>query len=241
MRNMKARGLIAALAVVLAILGITSLVIWTNGARDRAFSGTETVTVWQVTKDVPSGTEASAIGGSIEQVSLPRAGVPATAVTSLDALKGKVATSSLVPGEVLVSGRFGSTKDAAELPVPKGLQEVTVELASTRVLGGALQRGDRVGVVASYVRTDGDGGSTNFATNRALVLSVTSIAGAGQTSGPGNDQAALGGNIQVRLALASLDVEKVVNAAEFGKVWLSRQGKLAEVDRQRIELEDVVK
>jgi len=241
MRNVKTRAVIAILAVALAIGGIASLVAWTNGARDRAFSGAETVTVWQVTKDVPSGTGASAIGDSIEEVRLPRAGVPTTAVTTLESLRGKVTTSSLVPGEVLVSGRFGSTKDAAELPVPKGLQEVTVELASTRVLGGVLQRGDRVGVVASYTR-EGGGGSTNFVTNKALVLAVTSMAGAsGQGGTAGSDPAVIGGNLQVRLALDSLNVEKVVNASEFGKVWLARQDKDAKVDRQQIELEDVLK
>jgi pilus assembly protein CpaB len=238
MRNMKLRVLVAVLAVVLAVLGIGSLVAWTNGARDRAFSGTETVTVWQVTKDVAAGTDADAIGDAVEQVRLPRLGVPASAVTSLDTLKGKVSTASLVPGEVLVTGRFGSTKDAQAIPVPKGLQEVTVELASTRVLGGILQRGDRVGVVASFTRQEG-GGVTNFATNRSLVLAVTSMTAPGQ-GGPGNEPAT-GGNLQVRLALPSLEVEKVVNASEFGKIWLSRQGKGAEVDRQLIELEDVVK
>ena len=56
MRNK--RALVAILAVVLAILGIASLVVWTNDARDRAFSGTETIAVWQVTKNVPAGAEA---------------------------------------------------------------------------------------------------------------------------------------------------------------------------------------
>jgi pilus assembly protein CpaB len=230
---MNMRALVGVLAVVLAILGIASLVVWTNGARQRAFSGTETVTVWQVVKDVPSGTEGDALGDSVDQVSLPRAGVPASAVTSLSSLHGKVTTASLVPGEILVSGRFGATKDAQEIPVPKGLQEVTLELASSRVLGGVLGRGDRVGVLTSYPNVN----KTNFAANRALVLAVSSLAGDGQpsTQAPGT------GGIQVRLALSSTAVEKVVNASEFGKVWLSRQGKDAEVGRQVIGTEDVLK
>lgn len=235
MRNNRTRVLVAVLAVVLAMLGIASLVVWTNNARDRAFSGTETITVWQVVKDVPVGAEAGSIRGSVEEVRLPRASVPASAVTSLSSIQGKVTTASLVPGEVLVSGRFGGVKDLEEVPVPKGLQEVTVELASTRVLGGALKRGDRVGVLTSYQTTN----QTNFAANRALVLATSSSAAPG--GGPANDQAAVGGTLQVRLALSSSAVEKVVNASEFGKVWLSRQGKDAEVARQLIGPEDVLK
>jgi pilus assembly protein CpaB len=217
--------------------------VWTNNARERAFSGTETVTVWQVTKDVPAGTEADAIGDSVEQVKLPRASVPSTALTSLETVQGEVTTASLVPGEVLVSGRFGSTKDAQEVSVPKGLQEVTLELASTRVLGGTLKRGDRVGILASYGVQNEEGrsdGHTNFAANRALVVAVTSMTGTAQATGQGGDQTPVGGNLQVRLALPSVGVEKVINAAEFGKVWLSRQGADAEVDRQRIGWEDVL-
>lgn len=231
MRNMNKRVLVAVLAVILAGLGIASLVVWTNGARDRAFSGTETVTVWQVTQDVEAGTEADALGGSIEEVRLPRAGVPATAVTSLGQVQGKVTTASLVPGEVLVTGRFGSEKDLEEVPVPDGLQEVTIELASARVLGGSLKRGDHVGVVASYE------GQTNFAVNRALVLATTSTSGTTQDE----EQAVIGGAVQVRLALPFAAVEKVVHASEFGKVWLSRQSKEADVGRQIVTIEDVVK
>lgn len=237
MRNK--RALVAALAVVLAILGIASLVVWTNNARDRAFSGTETITVWQVTKDVPAGAAAESLDGSVDQVSLPKASIPATAVTSMSQVQGKITTANLVPGEILVSGRFGSTKDLQESPVPKGLQEVTLELASTRVLGGVLKRGDHVGVVASYGRPDSDGW-TNFAANRALVLAATSLAG-GQDSSASAGQTLVSGNIQVRLALAFADVEKVVNAAEFGKVWITRQGKDAKVGRELITIEDVVK
>jgi hypothetical protein len=44
----------------------------------------------------------------------------------------------------------------------------------------------------------------------------------------------------VRLALESENVEKVVNAAEFGKVWLSRQNDGAKTGRAVIDPGDVV-
>jgi hypothetical protein len=103
-----------------------------------------------------------------------------------------------------------------------------------------LGRGERVGVLASYSSPYGDG-ETNFATNRALVLAVTSLTGTGQDSGGDGTQTLVAGNIQVRLALTPTEAEKVVNASEFGKVLLSRQGKGAEVDRQLVDPEDVLK
>lgn len=233
---MNKRVLIAVLAVILAVLGIASLVAWTNGARDRAFSGTETVSVYQVTKNIPAGAEAESLEGSVEQISLPKAGIPATAVTSLASLRGKVATANLVPGEVLVTGRFGTGNDVQETPVPKGLQELSLELSSARVLGGVLKRGDYVGIVSSYGNYPDD--ETNFVINRVLLLSVTSQAADGDAS---QSQVVQGGTIQVRLALNSVGVEKVVNAAEFGKIWLTRQGKDADVARAKITHENVLK
>lgn len=231
MTNLNKRAVIAVAAVVFAVLGIAALIVYANGARDRAFAGTETVAVWQVVKEVPAGTAADALGDSVEKVKLPRASVPGSAVTSLDTVRGDVTTASLVPGEVLVSARFGSEKEAksssGSVEVPKGMQEVTVQLSSNRALGGSVKPGDTVGVLASY------DGETNFAVNKVLVLAVSS-----QTV---DETTGIGGNIQVRLALPPLSVSKVVNASEFGKVWLSRQNKDAEVNRQRVTAGNVLK
>lgn len=227
--NINKRAVVAVAAVVLAVLGIAALVVYANGERDRAFAGTETVAVWQVVKEVPAGTKSDDLGGNVEKVKLPRASVPGSALKSLDAVRGEVTTAGLVPGEVLVSGRFGSEQEAKGqgATVPKGMQEVTIELASNRALGGAVKAGDTVGVLASY------DGETNFAVNKVLVLAVATQAG--------SDQSALKPNVQVRLALPPLSVAKIVNASEYGKVWLSRQNKDAEVQRQRVTAGNVLK
>jgi pilus assembly protein CpaB len=231
MTNINKRAALAIAAVVLALLGIASLVVYANGARDRAFAGTETVAVWQVVKEVPAGTEANALGDSIEKVKLPQASVPGSALKSLDDVRGDVTTASLVPGEVLVAGRFGSEEEAkgssGGTAVPKGMQEVTIELSSNRALSGTVKPGDTVGVLASY------DGETNFAVNKVLVLAVSSKVP--------NEQTGITGNVQVRLALPPVSIAKVVNASEYGKVWLSRQNKDAEVERQRITSGNVLK
>lgn len=235
----KKRAFAAVMAVLLAALGIGALVVYTKGAQDRAFAGRETVSVLRVTETVPVGTKASDLGGKLERVKLPRAAVPDDAVQSVDGLGDKTTTATLVPGEVLVAARFVRTpgaKGAPAIAVPDGLQELTVELSSARVIGGSLQPGDRVGVVASYDPER----FTNFAANRVLVLDVSGETAA--ASGGGDSSAAPSGAvIQVRLALNSDAVERVVNASEFGKVWLSRQNSGAVTARKFIEPEGVVK
>lgn len=235
MRSRK-RVLAAVMAVLLAAMGIGALVLYANSAQERAFAGRETVSVLRVTERVPVGTKASALDGKVEQVKLPRAAVPEDFVKSLDELGDKPTVATLVPGEVLVDARFvGSpgSRGGGTIEVPNGLQEVTLALDSVRALGGTVQPGDRVGVLASYESPKTDGFVTNFAVNNVLIVGVSG----GVTPG---DAAATGGTTQVRLALQAEDIEKVVNAAEFGKVWLSRQPSGAKTGRNVVTPEEVV-
>ncbi|KQX71856.1 MULTISPECIES: Flp pilus assembly protein CpaB [Aeromicrobium] len=233
--NINKRVVAAIAAVVLALLGIVSLVAYVNDADDRAFEGTELVPAIRVVSDVPAGTEASGLGDAVETVQLPKAAVPDTAVTTLDDVAGLVTTSALVPGEVLVSGRFGDTADGSGaddgkgVEVPKGMQEITIKVAAVRALGGTLKAGDTVGVAASY---DAER-QTNFAVNKVLVLSSKGVAGIGADGA--TDE------YEVRLAVMSLDAEKIVHTAEFGRIYLTKQGDDAEIDRRLVTADGVLK
>lgn len=228
----KKRVMAAVMAVLLAVVGIGALVMYTKGAQDRAFAGRETVSVLQVKERVPAGTKASDLEDKLERVKLPRAAVPDDIVKNIDDLGSRVTTATLVPGEVLVGARFTGSptlKGSGAIEVPRGLQELTVELSSTRVVGGAVQPGDFVGVLASYELDK----TTNFAVNKVLVLAVN--------GGVASAEAAAGGAVQIRLAVESEAAEKIVNAAEYGKVYLTRQNGGAETGRKIVTPEDVVK
>ena len=234
---MNKRVVAAVLAVILAVAGIGALVVYTQGAQERAFRGTQTVSVLRVTEKVPAGTKAGDLDSKIERVTLPRAAVPDDAVKSVTELGDKVTVAALVPGEVLVGARFDASLEESRstaIDVPKGLQELTLELNSARALGGALVPGDRVGVVASYDLAK----VSNFAVNEVLVLAVSGGVPAGA---PAGDAPVSTGVMQVRLAVQPEVAIEVVNAAEFGKVWLTRQNDGARIGRKVVTSEDVVK
>lgn len=229
--NVNKRAVAAIGAVVLALLGIAFLVVYANDARDRAFEGTELVSVIQVVDKVPAGTKADDLGGAVNVVKLPKAAVPETALMTLDPVSGMVATATLVPGEVLVADRFGTTAEVnggEKVTVPKGMQEITIKFAQVRALDGKLVAGEHVGVAASYDPTR----RTNFAVNRVLVLSAT-------TSEDVADGQA--GEVVVRLAVSSINATKIIHATEFGHVYLTKQGKDADVDSQQVSGDDVLK
>jgi pilus assembly protein CpaB len=239
--NINKRIVAAVAAVVLAALGIVSLVAYVNDADDRAFKGTQLVPVVRVVDDVPAGTATSDLGRRVEVVKLPKASVPDSALTSLDDVEGLVTNAPLVTGEVLVEARFGDTatqktddsgsggKDGKGVAVPAGMQEVTIKVSSVRAVGGTIRAGDTVGVLASYESPL----ETNFAVNQVLVLDAKTVAGA-NADGATED-------VQLRLAVMSIDAEKIVHAAEFGHIYLTKQGDDAKVDRRLVTVDGVLK
>jgi pilus assembly protein CpaB len=226
------RAVAAIAAVLLAILGIISLVAYANGAKERAFEGAELVSVLQVSSEVPAGTKAEKLGSSVSSVKLPKTAVPANALSDLGAVSGKVATATLVPGEVLVAERFGTTAEVdggSKVTVPKGLQEMQLRLAPAQGLDGSVSAGDRVGVVASY----DDVKRSGFAVNQVLVLDAAkSLTGAGDESGT---------DVVLRLAVSGKDAAKIAHASQFGHIHLTKQGKDADVGSDVVDQGDVVK
>ena len=227
------RTIAAIAAAVLAVLGIVALVAYANDADDRAFEGTTLVPAIRVAKDVPAGTKTADLGDAVEVVELPKAAVPATALTTLDPVAGLVTTAGLVPGEVLVAGRFGDPDgDSADqdgaVTVPEGMQELTIRLSSVRALGGSLEPGDTVGVATTYDPER----ETNFAVNKVLVISSKPAPAA--ADGASDD-------VVVRLAAGSLDATKIVHAAELGHVYLTKQGGDTKVDRRPVTSESVLR
>lgn len=226
------KRLIAAVATtVLAVLGIVSLIVYANGARDRAFEGAELVQTLQVVQDIPAGASTDVVGESVESVKLPRAAVPDSAIASLEAVSGKVTKASLVKGEFLLASRFGAPGDVAEgghVSVPKGMQEVAISLPAVRVVGGTISAGETVGIAVSYDSV----AATNFALNKVLVTGI----GAAPTK-----DGVVTGDVLVRVALNTEDSTKLVHAAEYGKIYLTRQNKDAEVGRDVIDTNDVLK
>lgn len=209
-------------AAVLAIIGVVMLLNYANNANDRAFEGAELASVLQVTAAVPADTKAEDLADSVELVKLPKTAIAKGAISDLANVSGLSTTVALEPGEQVLLARFaeggsaksGATKESST-DVPKGYQEVTVQLDVARAAGGVLKAGDLVGVVVSYPTTE-SGGFTQLAKNFVRVTRITGGA-------PSNDNTA--SQQLVTLAVVTRDAGRVINAAEFGKLWLTKQNE----------------
>ena len=224
---------------------------YVQGADKRAMANTETSEVYVVQKEIAAGTAAANFGDSVVKKTVPKSTVASDSVTTLAELGQKVSAVGLVPGEQLLATRM---VDPAQLlgpgraPVPSGLQEVTVKLPIDRVVGGSLKAGDTVGVIISYAANDTVPDQTKLTFHQVLVTAVQNSSGAvaqdqttatTETASDGslnsNTSAAQpAGGYFVTVARSAVDVEKIVHAIEFGKVYLSKETESSTQDNSGV-------
>ena len=226
---MRTRIIAAIAAVVLAAVGTMALIAYVRGADARALEGTRTVNVLVATQPIPRNTPAESLVGLVAVKALPEMAVLPDRVTSLDQLAGQVAITDLLGGEQLVRARFADpatarSKDQGGLP--EGMQEVTIQLEPQRALGGHVAPGDTVGVFISFSPPIKEY-NTHLRFQKVL---VTRVQGAPLPATEGGSAEAEGGpapmpagDYLISLALDAHDAERVVFAAENGRIWLSNE------------------
>jgi pilus assembly protein CpaB len=121
--------------------------------------------------------------------------------------------------------------------VPVGLQEVTVKLSIDRMVGGNIRAGDTVGVVLSFEEDEKRNvpDQSQMVFHKVLVTAVQNSSGLTTEQQKTSTEAASDGALNskstaqagaeylITLARPSTEVEKIVHAIEFGKVYLSKE------------------
>lgn len=242
---MKTRLIGAAAALLLAATGTVAVTSYVQGADQRALRGAEVKTVYVVDKEIPASTPAADLAKFTRTSSIPSSAIADGAVTDLTTLSGKVTSGKLLPGEQLLSARLvdpASLTVPGKVAVPDGLQEVTIQLTADRVAGGQLTAGDTVGVFVSFTEGAGQPGpTTHLAIDKVLVTSVQGAPAeptgkAAATTAPGPPVPT--GAMLITLARSAHDAEKIVFAAEYGTIWLSKQPAAAKVDGTSVITKD---
>lgn len=212
------RRLVAALAAILsAALGAGLLLTYVTGADRRAMAGMEPVQVLVTTADVPAGTSGSALADLVETKMLPVAALAPGAVRDVATLAGLVSTAPLEPGEQVLASRFADPVSLAPAPppVPKGKQQIAIDLEPQRVLGGDLAPGARVAVFTTIEKR------TIWAVRSALVVRVDIPPPSTQDDVGSAPTAPADGRVRVVLAMTGAEATRLVAGANSGAVWFS--------------------
>ncbi|WP_026266481.1 Flp pilus assembly protein CpaB [Arthrobacter sp. 131MFCol6.1] len=240
---MKTRLLGGIAALLVAIIGTVLLVTYVQNADKRALASTETENIYIVQKTIPAGASAETIADSVARKSVPKLAIAQNSVTDLGSLGAKVSAVALMPGEQLLSSRMveqNAFLGPSRVQIPTGLQELTLKLPIERVAGGVLKAGDTVGVFLSLedagATQAGSKARTQLTFHKVLVTAAqfsngtaTQTGGSDATAGTAQASSTSSSNEQtddtylVTLARNSADAERIVFAAEFGKIYLSKE------------------
>jgi len=183
------------------------------------------------------GSDLGKIQSAVKLTSLPSASVPNGALKSLEGLDGKVAGVDLLPGEPLLGARLADPESLSapgSVPVPKGMQEISVQLEAQRVVGGRIAAGDTVGIVVLFdkgaVKGSPDVESGQQVFHKVLVTSVQrSLPKASKTTSSSTDPAEQAntelptGQLLVTFARNDADSAKIAFGANFGSLWLTKE------------------
>lgn len=239
-----------AVAVLLALVGTAALAVYVSSAEKRALAGEELVDVYVVVAPIASGTASEDLSGLVDVEQVPVKVRASGAVTSIPTLAGLVTAVDLVPGEQLVTSRFVQRSQFADrqagVDIPEDLVEVTVELDAQRAVGGLLEAGQTVAVLASFdplnqgqtayevngeivpvpaAAADSPGvdtaNSTDLLLRKVLVTAVQEPAAEASVDPQQRLVTAPDDTLLVTLAVNPFDAERLVFTAEFGNIWLA--------------------
>jgi Flp pilus assembly protein CpaB len=149
---MRSRGLVVAIALVLAVAAAAAVVLYTQGVKDKAF-GEGGVTVIVATQDVSANTQLGPLvdQGLFDEVQVPEDALVSGAVQSTDELDGAISTQPIFANEQIPVSRLSTAEVAPNrIGVSKGHIAVSVEIDAPQGGLGNIQPGDNVTVYATY-------------------------------------------------------------------------------------------
>ena len=236
-------------AVVVGLIGVASVMIYATGADARAVADQRPQTVFIAQELVPSGTSAAdaVAKGLIVPAQIAAKGVPAGALSKVDAATGKlVALSDITPGEFVVASRFGTTPLGQKaIQVPAGQVAISVALSDPGRVGTFVTPGSHIVIydtylppaVAGAIGTNG-GVAVARKTTRVLLADVLVIAVGSTSLTPvanvdGQAPAATAG-VLVTVALPPALAVKLVHGIQTGTLYAGLRGTDTQADLSQI-------
>jgi len=150
---MRSRGLVVAIAVVLAVAAAAAVILYTQGVKEDAVRGGELTRVIVATQEIPANQSLDPLvdQGIFTEIQLPADALVEGAVTDVEQLRGVTTTTPILANEQISTSRLSSAERPLNLTgVSKGHVGVAVELDAPQGGVGNIQPGDSVQVFATY-------------------------------------------------------------------------------------------
>ena len=151
---MRSRGLVVAIAVVLAIVAAAAVILYTNGVKSDAVTGGALSVVVVSKQDIAANTNLNPLleEGVFTELRVPTDAVVGGAVTSTGELRGQTTTAPIIANEQIASARLsgGDAPQGGALGITPGNVGLPLVLEGGQAGYGLVQRGDNVAVYATF-------------------------------------------------------------------------------------------
>lgn len=141
-------------AAVVALVGVTFVLLYAKGANARAVAAQTPVVVYVAKEKVPAGTvlKDALRKGLIEKTEVAQVGRPAGALTSVtDTNSSLLAMNDIQPGEYVQESRFGTTPTGTKaIEVPAGMVAMSVQLTDPARVGNFVTPGSHIAIYESF-------------------------------------------------------------------------------------------
>jgi Flp pilus assembly protein CpaB len=145
---MRSRGLVVAIAVVLAVLAAVGVIVYTSSVKETAVNE-NTVPVLVSTQNIPANTALDPLiaQGVFATANVPQTVVVADAVTSPDQLSGKTATAPIYANEAIPLARVTASNVVGISPGNIGLG---LQVDGPAAVNGTISQGDNAAIWATF-------------------------------------------------------------------------------------------
>ena len=224
------RPVMLIIAMIIALLGTSLIVLYVRGIDARATEGQEMVEVLAASATIEMGEKVSSAmeAGKLEKRSVRKADVVEGALTNTSSISNDVALSTVYPGEQLVASRFGSPSETGSLSIPDDKLAVSVELTDSQRVAGFVQPGSEVAIFISGepTITSPDGSSRALPSQTRLLLPKVEVIGVGTTAISSKTTKTDGGDQVVEqvpstiltVAVSQKDAEKLIFASRTADI-----------------------
>ena len=222
------RAMAVLAAVAVGLIGVVSVLFYANGADARAVADQRPRTAYIASQLVPSGTSAAdaVARGLMAPTQIAARGVPAGALTRVDAANGKLlALTDIAAGEIVVASRFGTAPLGQKaIQVPDGNVAVSVSLADPARVGAFVTPGSHI-VIYDTFATPAGVKETRVLLDDVLVIAVgsNSLTPVSAGGAPAPAQAS-GSSVLVTVALLPDRAPKLVHGIQTGTLYAALRG-----------------
>jgi pilus assembly protein CpaB len=184
---MARRSVLLFVAVLIALVGTSLIVLYVQGIDARAAEGQELVEVLVATETIETGETVTKAQeeGKFEKTEVRRADLVDGSLSSTSSISDLVAVGTIYPGEQLIAKKFGTLGDTESLVIPDDKMAVSVELTDFERVAGFVNPGNEVAVFATAldpVALLPDNKEQKLGSMTRIVLTRVPVLGVGTTS-----------------------------------------------------------